>query len=257
MSNSQNLINSYHHKNFLIHHYHQVPSTNELAIQLLKDRQIFANEIILSNIQTQGKGRLNRQWLSPLGNLYFSLIIDLSMIDKTYHSSLPLLCSIIANKTLSDFGQNRFSILNKWPNDLLIENKKVCGILVENLLNSHNQQLAIIGVGININSHPKHTRFIATNLSEYQITVSNVDLLNKFLDEFNYFFEIWKKFGFKNLKKIWLEKSYQLHQEITVNLAKDSEQNYLTGIFDNVDELGNLILLKDQQILTISVGDVS
>jgi BirA family biotin operon repressor/biotin-[acetyl-CoA-carboxylase] ligase len=257
MTNSQNLINSYNHKNFLIHHYHQVPSTNELAIQLLKDRQIFANEIILSNIQTQGKGRLNRQWLSPLGNLYFSLIVDITMINKSYHSSLPLMCSIAVNKIISDLGQNQFIVLNKWPNDLLIENKKVCGILVENLLNSHNQQLAIIGVGININSHPQHTRFIATNLSEYQITVSNVDLLNKFLDEFNYFFEIWKKFGFKNLKKIWLEKSYQLNQEISINTTQDPQQNYLTGIFDDIDELGNLILLKDQQIFTISVGDVS
>jgi BirA family biotin operon repressor/biotin-[acetyl-CoA-carboxylase] ligase len=257
MSNSQNLINSYNHKNFLIHHYHQVPSTNELAIQLLKDRQIFANEIILSNIQTHGKGRLNRQWLSPLGNLYFSLIVDITMINKSYHSSLPLMCSIAVNKIISDLGQNQFIVLNKWPNDLLIENKKVCGILVENLLNSHNQQLAIIGVGININSHPQHTRFIATNLSEYQITVSNVDLLNKFLDEFNYFFEIWKKFGFKNLKKIWLEKSYQLNQEISINTTQDPQQNYLTGIFDDIDELGNLILLKDQQIFTISVGDVS
>ncbi|MFM2200223.1 MAG: hypothetical protein RL769_276, partial [Pseudomonadota bacterium] len=214
-------------------------------------------EIILSNIQTQGKGRLNRQWLSPLGNLYFSLIVDITMINKSYHSSLPLMCSIAVNKIISDLGQNQFIVLNKWPNDLLIENKKVCGILVENLLNSHNQQLAIIGVGININSHPQHTRFIATNLSEYQITVSNVDLLNKFLDEFNYFFEIWKKFGFKNLKKIWLEKSYQLNQEISINTTQDPQQNYLTGIFDDIDELGNLILLKDQQIFTISVGDVS
>jgi BirA family biotin operon repressor/biotin-[acetyl-CoA-carboxylase] ligase len=167
------------------------------------------------------------------------------------------MCSIAVNKIISDLGQNQFIVLNKWPNDLLIENKKVCGILVENLLNSHNQQLAIIGVGININSHPQHTRFIATNLSEYQITVSNVDLLNKFLDEFNYFFEIWKKFGFKNLKKIWLEKSYQLNQEISINTTQDPQQNYLTGIFDDIDELGNLILLKDQQIFTISVGDVS
>lgn len=256
--NSQNIFKEhFNYGNYSIHHYQELKSSNDLAKELLENQQIFANEIILSDIQTQGKGRLNRQWQSPIGNLYFSLIIDLSQVDKSFYSSFPLMCSIVVNEVLSDLGQDKFKVLNKWPNDLLIENKKVCGILVENLLNNYNQQLAIIGIGVNINSNPSSTRYPATNLKEYAINTNNINLLKKFLDKFNIFFEIWKRFGFKNLKKTWLEKAYLLNQELTINIAKDCEENLLTGIFKNIDEFGNIILSKDQQTFTISVGDVS
>ncbi|GDX35942.1 biotin--[acetyl-CoA-carboxylase] ligase [Alphaproteobacteria bacterium] len=257
MTNSKDFFQNYSYKNFLIHHYHQVTSTNDLAKELLNNRQIFANEIILSDIQTIGKGRMNRQWQSPLGNLYFSLCVDLSMINSQFLSTLPLFCGIVLNKTISNLSAKKLNILNKWPNDLLIENKKIAGILVENTTINDNQKLAIIGIGVNINNNPNNTRFASGNLSEFDLKISNLQLLEKFLDEFDNFFKIWEKFGFKNLKKIWLEKAYQLHQKVTINLGKDNQQNLFTGIFNDIDEYGNIIIIKDQKNFTISVGDVS
>ena len=257
MINSQNFFQTFNYKNFLIHHYHKVTSTNDLAKELLNNRQIFANQIILSDIQTMGKGRMNRQWQSPVGNLYFSLCLDLSLINSHFLSTLPLFCAIVLNQTISNLDSRNLNILNKWPNDLLIENKKIAGILVENLLINDNQKLAIVGIGVNINNNPNNSQFPSGNLSEFDFKISNIQLLKKFLDEFDNLFKVWEKFGFKNLKKIWLEKAYKLHQNISINLGKNNQQNLLTGIFKDIDESGNIVILNDEKSFTISVGDVS
>jgi BirA family biotin operon repressor/biotin-[acetyl-CoA-carboxylase] ligase len=236
-----------------------VQSTNDLAISLVKNRNIFANEIILANQQSKGRGRYNRQWISEIGNLYFSLVLDGKIANKNLGlnqiSTLSLVANIALNltiKTISQAQNIEINIANKWPNDLLIENKKVAGILLENIIINNNCEFIILGIGVNINNNPQNTLFQATNLQQLKITINAKILLENFLENFNNFFEIWQNFGFKNLRDLWLKDAYNFHKEIVVG---DSDSR-INGIFEDLDEFGNLILKTPQKTIKIFAGDI-
>jgi len=252
-------IKNWQYKNFLIHHFDEVQSTNDLAISLVKNRNIFANEIILANQQSKGRGRYNRQWISEIGNLYFSLVLDGKIANKNLGlnqiSTLSLVANIALNltiKTISQAQNIEINIANKWPNDLLIENKKVAGILLENIIINNNCEFIILGIGVNINNNPQNTLFQATNLQQLKITINAKILLENFLENFNNFFEIWQNFGFKNLRDLWLKDAYNFHKEIVVG---DSDSR-INGIFEDLDEFGNLILKTPQKTIKIFAGDI-
>jgi len=252
-------IKNWQYKNFLIHHFDELQSTNDLAISLVKNRNIFANEIILANQQSKGRGRYNRQWISEIGNLYFSLVLDGKIANKNLGlnqiSTLSLVANIALNltiKTISQAQNIEINIANKWPNDLLIENKKVAGILLENIIINNNCEFIILGIGVNINNNPQNTLFQATNLQQLKITTNAKILLENFLDNFSNFFSIWQNFGFKNLRDLWLKDAYNLHKEIIVG---DLESR-INGIFEDLDEFGNLILKTPQKTIKIFAGDI-
>jgi len=252
-------INNFQYKNFHIHHFDEVQSTNDLAISLVKNCNIFANEIILANQQSKGRGRYNRQWISEIGNLYFSLVLDGKIANKNlglnHISTLSLVANIALNltiKTISQAQNIEINIANKWPNDLLIENKKVAGILLENIIINNNCEFIILGIGVNINNNPQNTLFQATNLQQLKITTNTKILLENFLDNFSNFFSIWQNFGFKNLRDLWLKDAYNLHKEIVVG---DLESR-INGIFEDLDEFGNLILKTPQKTIKIFAGDI-
>ncbi len=252
-------IGNWQYKNFFIHHFDKIESTNDLAISLLNNRQVFSNEIILANQQNKGRGRYNRQWVSEVGNLYFSLILDGKIANKNLGlnqiSTLSLVANIALNLTIKKISQAQniaLNISNKWPNDLLINDNKVAGILLENIIVNNNCEFIILGIGVNISNNPDNTSFQSTNLQKLKIAIDTKSLLESFLDNFSNFFTIWQNFGFKNLRDLWLRDAYNLHKEIFVG---DLESR-IGGVFEDLDELGNLILKTPDKTIKISAGDV-
>ncbi|MES2677764.1 MAG: biotin--[acetyl-CoA-carboxylase] ligase [Pseudomonadota bacterium] len=239
-------IRSYH-QNFSIDHYPELISTNSLALELAKSYQINSNHIILADQQTNGRGRMDRNWVSPLGNLYFSLVLK-TQKSATEISELSFLTAVALGLALDEFSEDNKKINYKWPNDILVDDKKVAGILLEK-----DADFVILGVGVNINSHPKNTNYPACNLEEQGFKVDDkIDLLKKFLDRFINLHQKWLDFGFTPIRNLWLEKAFNLNQEIAVNLPNQS----LRGIFRNLDEKGNLVLEVNNQIRLIASGEV-
>ena len=200
------------HKYFTINHYPQLFSTNSTALELANSYQINHNHIILADAQSGGKGRMGRNWVSPIGNLYFSLVLTPSKLSSEV-SELSFLTAVAIGLTLFEF---------------------LCD-------------------GVNINSHPENTNYPACILNEpgFQI-VDKIDLLKKFLDNFSILYQKWLDFGFVPIRNLWLEKAFNLNQEIAVNLPNQS----LRGIFKNLDEKGNLVLEVNNQIQLIASGEV-
>ncbi len=124
----------------------QVSSTNDY---LKENYQTLNNyDICTANFQTAGRGRMNRNWESnPNTNLMLSILIK-DFKKRTNYTNITLLIGTVIHKFLSDYLNN---VLIKWPNDLLIEHKKIAGILAEAKSTSNNQSILIIGIGININ----------------------------------------------------------------------------------------------------------
>ncbi|NCA28861.1 MAG: biotin--[acetyl-CoA-carboxylase] ligase [Proteobacteria bacterium] len=248
------LIANHKYKNFTIHHYDEILSTNQSAYNLAENRQIFDRELILANLQTKGRGRLDRAWSSPLGNLYFSLILQ-PKINLNQISKISFVVSCAIQKTFEKIF-NQFEIQaeikNKWPNDLLINNQKVAGILIEGKNSENLNEFLVVGVGINVISNPTDTIFPATNLASFSINISTLDLLKLFLDEFEVLYENWLKFGFKNIRELWLKNAFNLDQNIIIKPNNIS----ISGVFKNIDDDGNILIEVDNKIMKFFCGDI-
>jgi BirA family biotin operon repressor/biotin-[acetyl-CoA-carboxylase] ligase len=235
------------YKNFTIKHFNQIDSTNALASKLAKSHQIDHNQIILADQQSGGKGRMGRIWDSPIGNLYFSLVLKTkkSIADN---SQLSFVAAVAMGLTLAEFSKDAKKINYKWPNDILINGKKVAGILLES-----DADFIILGIGVNIKSHPEQTTYAACNLDGEGFEIADkINLLEKFLDNFSDLYQKWLDFGFTPIRNLWLEQAFNLHEEINVNLPNQS----LKGIFKNLDEQGNLVLEVNNKIQLIASGEV-
>lgn len=248
------IINKYKIGNFLIHQYNEVESTNSLALELAQNNKLQNNEVIIASSQSNGRGRQNKKWISPRGNLYMSILIrDNINTQKIHHLNFIAICAL--NEAINTIFHNQniiASIKNKWPNDLMIDNHKVAGILAESKLNSNNCEYLVIGTGLNILSNPINANYPAANLAQFSCQCSIEDILKLYLDKFSNLYDNWQKFGFKNIRNLWLNKAYKLGEEIKINY----NNNIINGIFEDIDNDGNIILGKDNQKNIFNFGEI-
>ena len=243
------------YKNFTIHQFEELESTNKTAFELANLRKIFDSEIILAKKQKAGKGRKDRIWSSPSGNLYFSLILQPKItIEKISLISFVAAAALkIAIEEIFNDKKTSAKISLKWPNDLLIDEKKCAGILLESKLNQKTCEFVILGIGVNIDSNPDNVMFPATNLRKFNIEITPENLLEKFLDQFEKIYKNFLDFGFAGVRQLWLNNAYKLKEKISLKI----DDKEISGIFEDLDELGSLVLKDSNGLVKISVADVS
>ncbi len=241
------------HQNFIIHEFEELESTNSHAFELASLGKISDHEIIFARKQSGGRGRKNRSWVSPEGNLYFSLILR-PKISAEKLSQLSFLGIAALNEMVKKVSHKTSAIIeNKWPNDLLLDGKKIAGSLLESKISGGNSEFAVLGIGLNLTSNPDNTIFPATNLLEAGVDLSAESALKNFLDEFEKIYQNWLNFGFAGIRNLWLRNAFSLGKEIKVTL----DEQPLRGIFEDLDLEGNLLLRSGEKIVKISVADVS
>ena len=136
----------------------------------------------------------------------------------------------------------------KWPNDILIDGKKVGGILLESY-----QQDIILGAGVNISSYPdKNMRYPATCLKKEGVSLETGQLLSFLIDHFDRYYTQWQEEGFAAIQKEWMQACCHIDQEITVQLPSSS----IAGICREIDAEGKLLLEVNGELQYISAGDV-
>ncbi|MBN8702503.1 MAG: biotin--[acetyl-CoA-carboxylase] ligase [Bacteroidetes bacterium] len=134
---------------------HEVNSTNTYAIELLKQEKVYEGTLIYSLNQTNGRGQRGNNWQSePFKNLTFSIVLTPHFLPISNQFLLTqavslAICDFVA--ALDNTGKLNDKIAIKWPNDILLNNKKVCGILIENSIRETSIQHTVVGVGINVN----------------------------------------------------------------------------------------------------------
>lgn len=211
------------------------------------------NTILCADIQTNGRGKGNRNWDCKNNNLYFSISID-SSDKKLNYFNLSFLSAYAMVEAIKFFDKNNNLIQTKWPNDILINGKKCVGILLENDIEINR---LIIGIGVNIDYFPNNTNslFNPTSLNDNGIFVDKIDLLKKFIEIFDYYFDDWKNNGFKNIHDKWLKIAYNYKKNVIIkNNAKVGD---LEGTFEDFDEEGTLILKdKNNNLIKIISGDI-
>ena len=246
------------YKNFIIHKFDELDSTNSYAFNAAKNNQAFDREVFVTDIQNSGRGRMDRKWEGLAGNLFCSIIVrpHRIQIDAANAHKFSFLAIVALHKAICHFD-NRNKIEMKWPNDLLINQKKVAGILLESELKATDLDFAVIGVGVNILDYPDQLLFKATSLKEENINVSKDDLLKAFLDEFDKLYQLVESFGmdkaFAVIKKIWQQHGYKMNAEMTIDVGNDT----LCGTFVGIDDDGCATLFINGHEQKISFGDVS
>lgn len=230
-SEISNDLNTYYiGKNLYV--YHEVNSTNTVAKFLSKT----GNEngsVVISEKQTGGKGRSGKAWESPLGGVWLSIILTPDVED----SQIPLITlatGVAVAKTLERIGIENPEI--KWPNDIMISGKKVCGILTEAMTNSNKIDTVIIGVGIDANltieDFPEELQSETTTLENELGRKGDENLLIKlFLEEFEKISELFNHNDYEIILKEWRKRSYSIGKIVEVRKPfNDNYDAYVLGI---------------------------
>ncbi len=142
--------------------YKSVKSTNDTAIKRIK-KNYKQPLLISSELQKKGKGTMGKKWISNKGNLFLSILFEFYP-NKINFKQHAVLNAYLLKKIIEKYVTKKVYI--KWPNDLLIEKKKVCGILQE-VINYNNKSFLIVGIGINTCTYPKIVNCKTTSLKNY------------------------------------------------------------------------------------------
>ncbi|MGZ5805222.1 MAG: biotin--[acetyl-CoA-carboxylase] ligase [Xanthobacteraceae bacterium] len=208
---------------------------------------------IVAREQSAGRGRRGRQWVSKPGNLYATLLLSDTGAPSGM-AQLAFVAALAVHDTLAALAPDlRRRLSLKWPNDVLCDEMKICGILLEGETASAGSVVAV-GVGINCAHHPRDTEFPATDLAALGYAVTPEAVLQKLSAMMVGRVEQWNRgAGFAVTRADWLTRASGLGRTIRVRLH-DRET---IGIFESLDERGHLILsFPDGGFELIPAGDV-
>jgi BirA family biotin operon repressor/biotin-[acetyl-CoA-carboxylase] ligase len=249
------IMSQVRHRAIGLYLFESVTSTNTVIKSIQSSDLI---KVCLAEQQTQGRGRMGREWFSPFGkNIYFSCSYPFHK-DVGELSGLSLVMSLAVIKTLNQQGVRK-GLFVKWPNDLLYENKKIAGSLIEIQAETHGMCHAVIGVGINVNLlQDEGCQSISrpwTSISE--ILKSHIDRNTLCASLMNHLIDYLQRFdqeGFVPFIKEWQQVDCLVGQWITLKHVNETFVGRVRGI--NSD--GHLLLEReDGEIQAFSSGDTS
>ena len=184
---------------FEIFKFKNVTSTNDVAINLIKKKE---KEIgcVYADKQTKGRGTYGTKWISDKGNLFGSIFFPLKR-NYPQFNEFSIITPVIITSVIEHFLEKKY-ISFKLPNDVLVNGKKICGILQE-LVTSNSKKFLIIGIGLNIISNPNiNTKYQATNiLLETKKKPSVSKIINLIISSYEKFFFNINSYNYNNYKK--------------------------------------------------------
>lgn len=237
-----------------VHNFSEVASTNDLAKEMAV---IGAREgtILIAATQTHGKGRLGRTWVSPSGGIWLSTILR----PKLNSNEIPKLTLMTSLAVASAIGQ-LFDLKSevKWPNDVLVNARKICGILTEANTRNDVTNFAVVGIGINANIEldtlPKQVRENATSLKhELKREIDRERLLCAVLENMEHYYVRLISGRFKSILKEWKALCSSLGSYVEITNFEEK----IEGQAIDVDEDGGLLVrLQDGTLRKVLSGDI-
>jgi BirA family biotin operon repressor/biotin-[acetyl-CoA-carboxylase] ligase len=229
----------------------RIDSTNEEALRRARSGAP-EGTIVWAREQTGGRGRRGRSWSSPPGNLYTSVLLR-PEVPPSEAAQLGFVATVALAETLKGCLPGERCLQCKWPNDLLIEGAKVAGILLEAEASGRNVEAVVLGMGINLASHPADTPYPATSLQAAGASISVEALLRSLAESLERWYRHWQEAGFAPVRARWLDFAAGLGEAVEVRL----ERATLKGRFAALDPSGALDLeLADGGHRLVTAGDV-
>ena len=233
--------------------FESLPSTQTYLSSLSSPHPV----VCLAEKQTSGKGRLGRHWYSPFGhNIYLSILYPFQK-DISELSGLSLMVSMSILKAFALFFKINIPFQLKWPNDILLENKKLGGILIEMKAESYGLSTSIIGMGLNVNmlaQDDDSLDWISLRQGYNNTYINRNDLCQVLLTTLFEDLSVFQEKGFEPFQKNWPLYDALYNQPITLKIGEDP----ISGVAKGINELGHLLLEKEDKTLkAYSSGEAS
>ncbi len=209
--------------------FDKIPSTQTHALELVARGDAGANTVVVAAAQSAGRGRYRRKWVSHHGNIYASFIFDAPQRD----ARLSYMVAVAVAETLIQIG---ITPQIKWPNDILIDGKKVAGILIE-----YAGSFVVVGIGINIKTNPTVDEYKTTKTENY-VTASQNDIMNKLMRNL----DRWRRMDFEIVRARWMSLAVGLNRMVKY-------QGALVELI-GINDMGALVLRRGTGYL-LAYGD--
>jgi len=237
------------------HYFEEIDSTNSYA-RRLADAGAPEGEVVIAERQSEGRGRLGRSWVSPpFSNLYCSLVLR-PALAPAHAPQITLMAAVALADTIASFVADRPAI--KWPNDIMIDGKKLAGILTESACDAKRIEFVILGIGVNLNfprqRMPETIRDRATSLMEVAgKTLSRELFLRRLIQDLDRCYGILGDLGFAAIAPRW-EAYFALRgRRVRVVMVDEA----LSGTVAGIDGDGALFLEAEDGVLhRVLAGDV-
>lgn len=231
----------------------EVDSTNlyaKLNLENLADKTI-----IHADKQSAGRGRLQRSWVDlGEGNLFLSFVLKPSNEFQEIYSNLTQYLSVVLCEILEEYG---LKPQIKWPNDVLINGKKIAGILSETVMQGNNFKGLVLGIGVNLNA----SKEALTEISDKEATALNLEA-GKYIDKNDFFEKLTDKFfnnyerflneGFEFIKSNYISRACFLETEVSVQIFNEKK----CGLAKEINNKGELVLLENNKEFVLTIGDI-
>jgi BirA family biotin operon repressor/biotin-[acetyl-CoA-carboxylase] ligase len=233
-----------------------VGSTNEFAYSRASQGEI-EGTLVIAEQQSKGRGRKSRPWDSPFNKgLWFSLVLRPGL-PASRAGLVPFLAGVSVCEAVENFIGLKPGV--KWPNDLLLNGRKFCGILSEVEFENSTIKFIILGIGINVNhksyEFPAEFREQATSLRiESGLTIDRAQLLAEVIWQLEQNYTAMKQQGFEGIVNKWKKRCPQMGKEVSI--VQDDKK--YQGIFEELNDEGCLLLrTKDNELKKIVAGDIT
>lgn len=223
----------------------EVTTSTQEEVRLLAEEGAPSGALVLAEEQTGGRGRQGRKWFSPpRKGVWMSLLLRPDR-PLSFAPQLTLLIAVAVCRAIRKTSGVDAGI--KWPNDLLVQGKKVCGILVESVSEDERIRYCIAGIGIDVNVEadelPADLQTVATSLKiESGRSQDRVALITAVMNELEELYTLYEQEGFTPIKHLWEALSIMLGKRVAIK----TPQGEVSGVADALDESGALILLDDK-----------
>ncbi len=232
----------------------EVNSTNLYAKENLDSLE--DKTVIIANSQTCGRGRFDRKWVDlGVGNLFMTIVLKPSNSFEEVYANLTQYLSVVLAKVLEEYG---LSPKIKWPNDVMVNDGKISGILSETVMQGNNFKGLVLGIGVNLNADKDDLK----QIKERVATALNIELEREYIDkklfteklliEFFKNYEEFLKNGFSMIKKYYVDRCNFLGKEISVKVFNDKK----SGVAKEINDSGELVIEDGKNEFILTMGDI-
>jgi len=239
------------------YYFDSIDSTQSQAMKMINESKK-EGTIIIAEKQTGGRGRTGRQWISPKGGIWFSIILH-PKFDISNTTLFPIASSLALSIAIQKTC--KISTELKWPNDLTIKGKKLAGMLIDASFESNKIENLVLGVGINFNVNVKEIEKVlkktpnfygVSSLNDQKNKTSQIELIQSFLLELE---KVYEELNNNQIKKIiteWTKRSSTIGKKVEMNTLNGK----ISGKAIKIDEDGGLIIKDKDKTNKVFAGDI-
>lgn len=232
--------------------FESVGSTNDEA-KRLANAGAGEGLIVSAGEQLSGRGRLGRNWASPPGNLYASFVLR-PAVPVRRAAEIAFVAAVAAHDMAREIAPAHDARC-KWPNDLLVDGRKIAGLLAEAAARPNGDtDFVVLGCGVNVAHHPAESRWPATSFAALGVRTTTDAVLAALAAALARWMDVWRNDGFEAIRAAWSKRSFEIGRPMALDLG----QSKISGGFAGIDSSGGLLLdLAGGRRETISYGEVT